>query len=124
MSDLAYGCAIQSINEDETGRMYIINYAGRNSKLFQMAYRCIQEVQSCFKNDVDCIRKFHYHIYEYVKGHAPFGGAHCSSSKGDYFWAVLQMPQQADVVANNPGLSRNKGCGKRIRGPPEIAIEK
>ncbi|KAL9666477.1 hypothetical protein QQ045_000810 [Rhodiola kirilowii] len=31
MSDSAYGCAIQSINEDETGRMYIINDVGRNT---------------------------------------------------------------------------------------------
>ncbi|KAL9684350.1 hypothetical protein QQ045_021786 [Rhodiola kirilowii] len=35
MFDSAYGCAIQSINEDEIGRIYIINDAGRNSKLFQ-----------------------------------------------------------------------------------------
>ncbi|KAL9664732.1 hypothetical protein QQ045_020139 [Rhodiola kirilowii] len=35
MSDSAYECGIQSINENETGRMYIINDAGRNSKLFQ-----------------------------------------------------------------------------------------
>ncbi|KAL9660335.1 hypothetical protein QQ045_025148 [Rhodiola kirilowii] len=31
MSDSAYGCAIQSINKDETGRMYIINDAARNN---------------------------------------------------------------------------------------------
>ncbi|KAL9686737.1 hypothetical protein QQ045_031130 [Rhodiola kirilowii] len=103
----AYGCAIQSINEDETGRMHIINNAGRNTSRTMLI----------------ALKKFHDHIYEYVKEHAPFGGAHCSSSKGDYFRAVLQMPQPANVVVNNPGLSRNKGCGKKIRGPREIAIE-
>ncbi|KAL9678036.1 hypothetical protein QQ045_015874 [Rhodiola kirilowii] len=36
MSESAYGCVIQSINEDELGRMYIINDAARNSKLFQV----------------------------------------------------------------------------------------
>ncbi|KAL9681673.1 hypothetical protein QQ045_013460 [Rhodiola kirilowii] len=203
MSDSAYGCAIQSINEDGIGRMYIISDAARNSKLFQVTFtnmdgrlKCsCMKIESCgyicrhifkvmfflcyekipdylvmdrwhidasrkhnpgmflvdhenpnqtreqimlaseiwfhvnaaicsFKTDVDSIRKFHDHIYEYVKGHAPSGGAHCSITKDDYFWTVLQMPQLAAVVVNNPGLSRNKGCGKRIRGPREIAIEK
>ncbi|KAL9680431.1 hypothetical protein QQ045_018310 [Rhodiola kirilowii] len=199
MSDSAYGCAIQSINEDETGRMYIINDAGRNSKLFQVTFTEMEGRLKCrfmkfksygyicrhlfkvvfflryekihdyvvmgrwhidasrkhnpgmflvdhenlnqtreqitlateirfhvnvsicsFKNDVDSIRKFHDHIYEYVKEHAPSGGALCSATKADYFWAILQMPQPADVVVNNPGLSRNKGCGKRIRGPVKL----
>ncbi|KAL9668461.1 hypothetical protein QQ045_005995 [Rhodiola kirilowii] len=124
MSESAYGCAIQSINEDEHGRIYIINDAARNSRLFQMAYRCIQEAQSYFKADVDSIRKFHDHIYEYVKVNAPSDGANLSANKDDYFRVVLKMPQPAVVVVNNPGLSRNKGCGKRIRGPREIAIEK
>ncbi|KAL9669404.1 hypothetical protein QQ045_006951 [Rhodiola kirilowii] len=77
-----------------------------------------------FKTDVDSIRKFHDHIYEYVKVHAPSVGAHCSVNKDDFFRAVLQMPQPAVLQVNNPGLSRNKGCGKRIKGPREIAIEK
>ncbi|KAL9672668.1 hypothetical protein QQ045_028920 [Rhodiola kirilowii] len=165
MSDSAYGCAIQSINEDELGRMYIINDDARNSKLLQVSFTVMEgrwhidasrkhnpsmflvdhenpnqtreqitlaseiwfHVNSAlcsFKTDVDSIRKFHDHIYEYVKVHVPSVGAHCSVNKDDYFRAILQMPQPAVVVVNNPGLSRNKGCGKRIRGPHEIAIEK
>ncbi|KAL9676470.1 hypothetical protein QQ045_004684 [Rhodiola kirilowii] len=38
MSDSAYGCAIQSINDSEICRMYIINDALRNNKLFQVTY--------------------------------------------------------------------------------------
>ncbi|KAL9676694.1 hypothetical protein QQ045_004911 [Rhodiola kirilowii] len=203
MSESAYGCAIQSINEDEFGRMYIINDASRDSRLFQVTFPGIEgrlkcscmKFESCgyicrhifkvmfflryekipdylvmgrwhidasrkhnpsmflvdhenpnqtreqitlaseiwfhvnaalciFKTDVGSIRKFHDHIYEYVKVHAPSAGAHCSVNNDDYFRAVLQMPQPTVLQVNNPGLSRNKGCGKRIRGPREIAIEK
>ncbi|KAL9681212.1 hypothetical protein QQ045_012993 [Rhodiola kirilowii] len=73
-----------------------------------------------FKNDVDCIRKLHDHIYEYGKEHAPSGCAHCSSSKGDYFWVVLQMPQPADVVVNNPGLSRKKVAVREFEVPEKF----
>ncbi|KAL9671089.1 hypothetical protein QQ045_008654 [Rhodiola kirilowii] len=40
---------------------------------------------SSFMNDVDSIRKFHDHIYEFVKEHASNGGVDCSSSKDGYF---------------------------------------
>ncbi|KAL9677736.1 hypothetical protein QQ045_005972 [Rhodiola kirilowii] len=36
MSDAAFGCAIQTINDFENGRLYIINDAGRNNKLFKI----------------------------------------------------------------------------------------
>ncbi|KAL9660441.1 hypothetical protein QQ045_025256 [Rhodiola kirilowii] len=167
MSESAYGCAIQSINEDELGRMYIINDAARNSivlvvkipdylvmgrwhidasrkhnpgmflvdhenpnqtreqiMLASEIWFHVNAAICSFKTDVDSIRKFHDHIYEYVKVHVSSGGAHCSVNNNDFFRAVLQMPQPAAVVVNNPGLSRNKGCGKRIRGPREIGIEK
>ncbi|KAL9678714.1 hypothetical protein QQ045_016563 [Rhodiola kirilowii] len=148
MSESAYGCAIQSINEAEIGRVYIINDATRNNasrkhnpSMFLVDHENPNQTREqitlaseiwfhvnaairSFKTDVDSIRKLHDHIYEYVKVHAPSSGAHCSVTKDDYFWGVLQMPQPVAVVVNNPGLSRNKGCGKRIRGPREIAIEK
>ncbi|KAL9683148.1 hypothetical protein QQ045_014964 [Rhodiola kirilowii] len=203
MSDSAYGCAIQSINDSETCRMYIINDALRNNKLFKVTLTenggsltcsCML-LESCghicrhlfkvmfflrydkipdymvtarwhtdaarkhnpgmflidpespnqtreqimlsseiwyhvnaamcsFKNDVDSTRKFHAHIYEFVKGHVSNGGVEGCSSKAEFFKSFLQMPQPADVVVNNPGVSRNKGCGKRIRGPRELAMEK
>ncbi|KAL9687740.1 hypothetical protein QQ045_032147 [Rhodiola kirilowii] len=128
----------KSINENETGRMYIINDYGRknasrkhNPGMFLVVPENPNQTREqitiaseirfhvnaticSFKNDVDCIKKFHDHIYEYVKEHAPNSGVDRSSSNVDYFRVVLQMPQPADVVVHNPELSRNKGCGKRI----------
>ncbi|KAL9673919.1 hypothetical protein QQ045_030182 [Rhodiola kirilowii] len=73
-----------------------------------------------FKNDVDCIRKFHDHIYEFVKEHAPNGGADCSSSKADYFRTISQMPQPADVVVSNPDCQETKDAVREFEVPEKL----
>ncbi|KAL9673707.1 hypothetical protein QQ045_029968 [Rhodiola kirilowii] len=140
----------KSINDNETGRMYIINDALRNNKLFQVIFTEKGETLNCSCMKLESCGYISRHLFKVMfllrydkipdymvmarwhtdasrkhnPEHASNGGVDCSSSKAEYFQYVLQMPQPADVVVNNPRMSRNKGCGKRIRGPREMAIEK
>ncbi|KAL9666590.1 hypothetical protein QQ045_000925 [Rhodiola kirilowii] len=155
MSDSAYGCAIQSINDSETCRMYIINDALRNNKLFKVTFRENGGSLTCSCMLLESSGYICRHLFKVMfflrydkipnymvtaKWHTDAARKHnpsmllvdpVSSNQtreqimlSSKIWSVLQKPQPADVVVNNPGVSRNKGCGKRIRGPREIAMEK
>ncbi|KAL9689580.1 hypothetical protein QQ045_009967 [Rhodiola kirilowii] len=140
MSDSAYGCAIQSFYDSEIGRVYIINDALRNNKLFQVTFTenggslncsCMM-LESCGYICRHLFKVMFFLSYDKIPDymvtasgiqiqsgstileHASNGGVECSSLKAEYFTSTLQMPPPADVVVNNPGMSRNKWCGKRI----------
>ncbi|KAL9666161.1 hypothetical protein QQ045_000485 [Rhodiola kirilowii] len=67
-----------------------------------------------------------YTIYDTERGDKTFQEnapevTNNNTSKSDFFKSILEMPQPTAVLVNNPGISKNKGCGKRVRGPSEAS---
>ncbi|KAL9668574.1 hypothetical protein QQ045_006110 [Rhodiola kirilowii] len=77
-----------------------------------------------FGSNVGILQRFHDNIFQFVQENAPDDVASNNTSKSDFFRSVLEMPQPTEVLVNNPGISKNKGSGKRVKGPREIALDK
>ncbi|KAL9661339.1 hypothetical protein QQ045_026163 [Rhodiola kirilowii] len=76
-----------------------------------------------FGSNVGILQRFEDLIIQFVQENAP-EVTNNNTSKSDFFKSILEMPQPTAVLVNNPGISKNKGCGKRVRGPREIAIDR
>ncbi|KAL9674824.1 hypothetical protein QQ045_003023 [Rhodiola kirilowii] len=77
-----------------------------------------------FGSNVGILQRFHDYIFQFFQENAPNDVASNNTSKANFFLSILDMPQPTEVLFNNPGISKNKGSGKRVRGPREIAMEK
>ncbi|KAL9672102.1 hypothetical protein QQ045_028350 [Rhodiola kirilowii] len=77
-----------------------------------------------FGSDVGILQRFDDYILQFVQENAPDDVASINTSRSDFFRSVLEMPQPTEVLVNNPGISKNKGSGKRIKCPREIAMDK
>ncbi|KAL9664568.1 hypothetical protein QQ045_019973 [Rhodiola kirilowii] len=77
-----------------------------------------------FGSNVGILQRFHDNIFQFVQENAPDEVASNNTSKYDLFRSVLEMPQPTEVSVNNPGISKNKGSGKRVKGPRDISLDK